>query len=105
SVSNPFTSGGSPGYVTSYSYDALARPTLTTFPDNNTLQTAYNGSTVSETDQVNRKIKRESDGLGRLIKITEQDVSSGTLNQETTYSYNLLDKLTGVNQGNQTRSW
>ncbi|MEW6131264.1 MAG: RHS repeat domain-containing protein [Acidobacteriota bacterium] len=37
--------------------------------------------------------------------MTEQDVTTGTLNQETSYSYNLLDKLTGVNQGNQTRAW
>jgi RHS repeat-associated protein len=49
--------------------------------------------------------KRETDGLGRLIKVTEQDVSTGLLTQETTYSYNLLDKLTGVNQGGQTRAY
>ena len=70
-----------------------------TLPDNNTIQTAYGGATVTVTDQVNRKMKRESDGLGRLIKVTEQDVASGTLNQETSYSYNYLDKLTGINQG------
>ena len=76
-----------------------------TLPDNNTVQTSYSGATVTITDQVNRKIKRESDSLGRLVKVTEQNVSTGALNQETTYSYNLLDKLTLVNQGNQTRSW
>ena len=52
---------------------------------------------------MNRKIKRESDGLGRLIKVTEQDVSTGALTQETSYAYNLLDKLTEVNQGGQYR--
>jgi RHS repeat-associated protein len=56
------------------------------------------------TDQVNRKIKRESDGLGRLIKVTEQ-TSAGALTQETSYTYSLLNKLTLVNQGNQGRAY
>ncbi len=58
----------------------------------------------SSTLQVNRKFKRETDGLGRLIKVTEQD-ATGTLTQETSYTYNVMDKLTGVNQGNQTRAY
>ncbi|MFY9553237.1 MAG: RHS repeat domain-containing protein [Blastocatellia bacterium] len=55
--------------------------------------------------QINRKIKRETDGLGRLIKVTEQDVSTGALTQETTYTYDIADHLTGVNQGGQTRAF
>src|SRR6185436_4431721 len=51
------------------------------------------------------KSKRENDGLGRLIKVTEQDASTGLLTQETSYSYNLQDKLTQVNQGGQYRSY
>lgn len=101
---NPFTAGGSPGPSTVYTYDALGRVTVATLPDNQTIQTAYSGNTVTATDQVNRKIKRETDGLGRLVKVTEQD-SSGILTQETNYTYNLLDKLTLVNQGNQTRTF
>ncbi len=58
----------------------------------------------SSTLQVNRKIKRETDGLGLLVKVTEQN-GLGVLAQETTYNYNLLDKLKLVNQGNQTRSF
>jgi RHS repeat-associated protein len=105
SVSNPFASGGSTSYSTSYNYDTLGRQTLATLPDSNTVQTAYSGATVTVTDQVNRKIKREVDSLGRLIKVTEQNVSSGTLNQETSYTYNLLDILTEVNQGGQYRKY
>jgi RHS repeat-associated protein len=106
SVTNPFTAGGTPSsYVTSYTYDTLGRTTQVTLPDSNTVQTVYSGLTVTLTDQVNRQVKSESDSLGRLVKVTEQDVSTGTLNQETIYSYNLLDKLTGVNQGNQLRAW
>jgi len=103
---NPFQQGGPPGPVTSYSYDLLGRKTLVTLPGGNTVQTSYaSSSIVTVTDQVNRKIKRETDGLGRLIKVTEQDVSTGALTQETSYTYDLADRLTGVNQGNQTRAF
>jgi len=105
SHTNPFAAGGTPGLATTVQYDVLGRATITTLPGGNTVQNTYSGPTVTAIDQVNRKIKRETDGLGRLIKVTEQDVSTGALTQETTYSYNLLDKLTGVNQGGQLRSY
>lgn len=104
SRTNPFTAGGSPGPSTAFTYDALGRVTVVTLPDTQTLLTSYSGSTITATDQVNRKMKRETDGLGRLVKVTEQD-SSGNLTQETNYTYNLLDRLTLVNQGNQTRAF
>ena len=62
STSNPFQSGGSPQYSTAFQYDTLGRQTVTTLPDNNTLQTSYSGLTVT-TDQVNRKMKQEPDSL------------------------------------------
>jgi YD repeat-containing protein len=104
SRTNPFTSGGSPGPSTAYAYDALGRVTVVTLPDSQTIQTSYNGSAVTATDQVNRKIKRETDGLGRVVKVTEQD-ASGNLTQDTNYTYNLFDQLALVNQGNQTRAF
>ena len=104
SETNPFTAGGTPGPSTVYTYDAIGRVMIVTLPDNQTIQTTYSGSAVTLTDQVNRKIKRETDGLGRLVKVTEQD-AAGMLTQETSYSYNLLDKLILVNQGNQARSF
>jgi RHS repeat-associated protein len=103
---NPFPQGGTPGTPTGYQYDQLSRVTVTTLPDGNTMQTAYTGGNiVTVTDQVNRQIKRESDSLGRLIKVTEQDVSTGALTQQTTYTYDIADHLIGVNQGNQTRAF
>ena len=105
SISNPFTAGGTPSYWTTYQYDALGRKILVTLPDNNTVQKSYNGLTETVTDEVNRKIKRECDSLNRLVKVTEQDIATGNLTQETSYSYNLLDKLTNVNQGSQLRAW
>ncbi len=102
---NPFPQGGTPGPTTNFTYDLLGRVTVTTLPGGNTIQTAYSGGVVTTTDQVNRKIKRETDGLGRLIKVTEQDVSTGALSQETNYTYDVADRLIGVNQGGQTRSF
>jgi RHS repeat-associated protein len=101
---NPFPQGGTPGPVTSYQYDLQGRTTTVTLPGGNTMQTAYSGSIPTATDQVNRKIKREADGLGRLIKVTEQD-ATGALAQETSYTYDAADRLTLVNQGNQTRAF
>ena len=57
SRSNPFTTGGSPSYWTSYSYDALGRTTTVTLPDSQTLTTTYNGNSITASDQVNRKIQ------------------------------------------------
>ncbi len=103
---NPFQQGGTPGPSTGYQYDELSRQTLMTLPGGNTNQTAYiGGNIVTMTDQVNRQTKRESDSLGRLITVTEQDVSSGALTQDTTYTYDIADHLIGVNQGNQTRAY
>lgn len=103
---NPFPQGGTPGPVMTYQYDQLGRVTQVTLPGGNTVQTAYiGGDIVTVTDQVNRKLKRETDGLGRLIKVTEQDVSTGALSQETTYTYDVADHLIGVNQGGQTRAF
>src|SRR5262249_22074944 len=105
SISGPFPPNSPPGPLTSFQYDALGRVTLTTFPDNNTVQTSYSGNTGTITDQAGRKTQRQFDGLGRLTSVTEQDPGTGALTQATTYTYNYLDKVTQVNQGGQIRSW
>jgi RHS repeat-associated protein len=90
-------------FWTQNSYDSLSRVTTVTLPDNQTVQTAYSGTTVTVTDQVGRKRKSEVDGLGRLTKVTEQDTATGALTWDTTYGYDLLNNLTSVNQGGQIR--
>jgi YD repeat-containing protein len=104
SRTNPFQTGGTPGAAMTIQYDLANRAVITTLPDGNTVRTDYSGGTVTATDEVNRKIKSETDGLGRLIKVTEQD-TTGALTQETSYTYSLVDKLTLVNQGNQGRAY
>src|SRR6185295_8048930 len=107
--SNPYTGdvngNGSPAFWTSNTYDPQSRVTTVTLPDTQTIQTEYNGAIVTVTDQVNRKRQSQVDGLGRLIGVTEQDPATGVLSLATTYSYDTLDNLTGVNQGGQTRSF
>jgi RHS repeat-associated protein len=105
SRTNPFPAGGTPGPATAYAHDALGRATVVTLPDGQTVTTSYVGNAVTVTDQVNRKVQRITDGLGRLITVNEQDVSTGSLNQTTNYSYEYLDKLTQVNQGGQIRAF
>lgn len=105
SQTNPFAQGGQPGPSTTYSYDGLGRVRVTTLPDTvNTIQYTYSGTTRTITDQVNRQIKQEQDGLARIVKVTEKD-ANGQLTQETNYTYDVVDNLTQVNQGGQTRSY
>lgn len=104
SMTNPFPQGGTPGPTTKYQYDQLGRVTITTLPGGSTTRVDFSGSIITLTDQVGRKVKRESDGLGRLVKVTEPN-TAGALTQETTYTYDVADNLTQVNQGGQTRSY
>jgi YD repeat-containing protein len=95
---------------TTNTYDLLSRVTQVAQPDDQTISTTYTGATpsagatVTVRDQVGRERKSELDGLGRAVKITEEDPSGG-LNWTTTYEYDVLDNLTKVNQGDQLRTF
>jgi len=116
--SNPYTGdssgNGSPSYWTTNVYDPLSRVTEVDLPDDvptgqrSRIQTSYSAATVTVTDQVGRKRKSQVDGLGRLVNVTEMNPVTGALdstNYLTTYTYDTLDNLTGVNQGGQTRTF
>ena len=116
--SNPYTGdssgAGSPSYWTTNVYDPLSRVTEMDLPDDqpsgqrSRIQTSYSAATVTVTDQVGRKRKSQVDGLGRLTSITEMNPSTGALdstNYLTSYTYDMLDNLTGVNQGGQSRGF
>ncbi|HWX43284.1 MAG TPA: Ig-like domain-containing protein, partial [Blastocatellia bacterium] len=105
SRTNPFPQNGTPGPATTYQYDSRGRATTVTLPGGGTVQAGYNGNTVTLTDQAGRKTQRQADGLGRLVAVTEQNPSTGTLTQTTSYAYNYLDSLTQVSQTGQIRSW
>lgn len=109
-VSNPYvgdsSGNGTPSYWTQNSYDLLSRVTGVKLPDNQTVTMSYTGAsstvgaTVTVTDQVGRLKKTETDGLGRTVNTIEQDPATGGMTWTTSYSYDALDNLTGVNQNN-----
>ncbi|GAA5531430.1 RHS repeat-associated core domain-containing protein [Herpetosiphon gulosus] len=99
---------------TTTTYDALSRPLDTVTPNGATTQTRYwwsdGGSATTITDPNGHKTRRESDSLGRLLRVIEYSGnSSGTEGAfatyaTTTYNYTTLDLLAQVidAQGNTT---
>jgi RHS repeat-associated protein len=92
-------------------YDELSRIIKVTLPDSQFIQKTYNGATTTSgatvitTDTVGRMRKGVMDGLGRLVKVTEQNPANGNLEWETSYSYDVLDNLTRIDQGGQFRTF
>jgi RHS repeat-associated protein len=99
--SNPYT-GSSPSYWTESRFDGVGRPVKSILQDSSYSTIAYSGNCATATDPSGKARKSCPDGLGRLSKVFEDP---STLNYETDYTYNLLDELTQVSQGSQTRSY
>ncbi len=105
-VSNPYRIGDAPPYsttrgLTQYAYDALGRTTVVTKADFSFVSTAYDGNTVTVTDEASNPRKSTSDALGRLTAIVEPNPSTGSLSSgafNTNYSYDVLGNLLSVNQ-------
>jgi YD repeat-containing protein len=118
--SGPYCLNSDPTYnLTSYQYDALGRVILESHTDGTSRQWCYDGQqiikaqTICEPNQVTgvagdwTDFADESgihhqyvnDGLGRLVAVSEPPVVAGGGRLTTTYSYNALDLLTGVQQG------
>ncbi len=102
-ISNPYTSTQ---YWTTTQLDVLGRPTATILPDNSQTSFSYATNTATISDPAGKQRKSQVDGLGRMTSVWEPDPSSGnSLTLQTTYGYNILDLLTGVTQGVQSRSY
>jgi RHS repeat-associated protein len=102
--SNPYTSTAQ--YWTTAQFDVLGRPTKTVLPDNS--QATYSYATISATvsDPAGKARKSQADGLGRMTSVFEPDPANGnSLTLQTSYTYNILDLITGVSQGSQTRTY
>lgn len=100
-ISNPLGMGDTPVWTTT-SFDALSRATSVTTPDNAAVSTSYSGNSVTITDQAGKARKSVTDALGRLIEVYEDPAG---LNYKTEYAYDVLDDLTTVTQGTQTRTF
>jgi RHS repeat-associated protein len=99
-TSNPYTS--SPAYWTESRFDGLGRPLTTILPDTTQSTVSYSGNCSTATDPASKSRKSCSDGSGRMTKVYEDPSSA---NYETDYTYNVLDALTQVSQGSQTRTY
>jgi YD repeat-containing protein len=95
-----------PAYgVTSFSYDVLNRlhgSSAIVRQDNRTVGITYFGNCATTTDEAGKVRSTCTDASGRVTSVTEDP--SG-LNYQTTYTFDALDNLTGVNQSGQTRSY
>jgi RHS repeat-associated protein len=76
--------------------------TSVTTPDSAVVTTSYSSNTVTVTDQAGKTRKSVTDALGRLTAVYEDPAG---LNYQTSYSYDVLDNLTSVSQGVQTRTF
>lgn len=112
-TSNPYRSGDTK-FWTETRVDALGRTVAVHKVEDgnwnivagNTTTYAHAGNSVTVTDPTGKQQKSETDGLGRLVKLYEPDVNAGgTLTQLTSYQYTILDLLTQVSQGVQTRTY
>jgi RHS repeat-associated protein len=102
-ISNPYRpwQSESPVWMTT-TFDALGRTLTATTADNAVVTTSYNGNTVTATDQAGKARKGVNDALGRVKEIYEDPSSANYL---TSYAYDVLDNLTTVTQGVQTRTF
>jgi len=102
-VSNPYRPGaGEIARYTTTSYNLGSRVISITTPDNAVVTTSYIGNTVTVLDQTGKARKSVTDALGRLTEVYEDPTN---LVYETTYSYDVLDNLTTVTEGSQTRTF
>jgi RHS repeat-associated protein len=103
-TSNPYTSTAQ--YWTTSQFDVLGRPTKTLLQDNSQTTFSYATNTAIVTDPAGKARESVVDGLGRMTSVYEPDPSNGnTLSLQTSYTYNILNLLTAVSQGVQSRTY
>src|SRR5215208_5135310 len=118
-TSNPFRPWQSESAVwTTQAFDALGRLVSVTTPDGATVSTAYSGNRTLVTDQAGKQRLSRTNALGQLKdvwEVTTTDLATeaisfpshpeATAGYRTTYDYDVLDNLTRVAQGSQTRTF
>jgi YD repeat-containing protein len=103
-VSDPYTSSAQ--YWTTTQYDALGRITKTIAQDNGQTTYAYATNSVTLTDPTGKQRKSVTDGLRHVVSVYEPDpTNNNSLTLQTSYTFTVLDKITGLTQGSQTRTY
>ena len=104
-TSNPYSTG-TPSYWTTTEFDVLGRPVSATLPDNSATGYTYAEQYTTVTDPAGIQRKLQVDGAGRMVSVWEPDPANGnSLTLQTTYAYTVLDELSSVTQGSQTRTY
>jgi YD repeat-containing protein len=105
SVSNPYR--GAPGPDTRTEYDALDRVTKVISAGGAETRTSYSSQQTTVTDPAGKVRSSTADALGRVVRVAEDGDGSEDCDspKATCYGYDLLDNLTGVRQGAQTRTF
>jgi RHS repeat-associated protein len=86
-------------------YDALSRVDTVTLPDSSVVQTSYQGTYTTVTDQAGRQRRQKIDALGRIVRVDEMNASwsLGTdvdhPAQPSFYQYNTQGNLIAISQG------
>ncbi|MBX3282035.1 MAG: RHS repeat-associated core domain-containing protein [Acidobacteria bacterium] len=122
-TSNPVRAGAAPTCSSSLewttpAYDDLGRAISITTPDNAVVTTAYSlatsgsqiGAAVTVTDQAGKVRRSITNAMGQLTRVDEPDAGgqlgdTSSPTQPTYYTYDVLNNLTTVGQGVQTRNF
>jgi RHS repeat-associated protein len=103
-TSNAYTTSAS--YWTTSAFDILGRPTSVTLPDNSISTISYSLNAMTGTDPTGKMHKSTVDSVGRLATTLEPDpTNNNSLTLQTSNTYNVLDQLTLITQGSQTRAY
>jgi RHS repeat-associated protein len=116
-ASNPYRTGETVLKTENF-FDDFGRLVKTKTPDNAEIEMIYGLSTSGGTlgfvttieDQADKVRRKVTDARGNLIRVDEPTDSGGlgtvaSPNQSTAYTYDLLNNLTSVTQGSQTRTY
>ena len=90
------------GAQDTYIYDVLNRVKDVTHADSTSAQTSYTNNCATTTDEASKVRVICTDGLGRTSAVTEDPKGLG---YTTSYSYDVLNDLTAVSQGSESRSY
>jgi RHS repeat-associated protein len=103
-TSNPHNSTAQ--YWTTTQLDALGRASKILLPDGAQTTVSYSLNTSISSDPAGKAHKSVADGLGRMTSIYEPDPANGnSLTVQTAYTYSVLDLVTAVSQGVQSRTY